>query len=210
MQFNPSAPLIDLPEAEWRLWCINNWPYQNSIQFSIPIGTFTENSPSAGYVAWSDVIVEYGGNQYVITNGNTNKKWIYWDQAASSVFAASDTFPSLAADMTIVGNNVGGEYTIAWKSGQGLQANIASGSILSDADLILSCFSDADSVIVYRGNFTNEILRISSAGIVINEGEIDMRATPATGILLKNPDGTITKRVRLNEDGTELIIENIV
>jgi len=118
MQFNAMAPIIELPEAEWRLWCVKNWPYQASIQFAIPIGTFTNDSPNTSSVAWSKVIVEYQGNQYVITDGNTSDKYIYWEAATPTVFAHSATIPTITENLIVVGINTAGEYQPSWKAGQ--------------------------------------------------------------------------------------------
>jgi len=118
MQFNAAAPIIDLPEAEWRLRCLTNWPYQASIQFAIPVGIFTDNSPDTNSVAWENVIVEYAGNQYVITAGNTSEKYIYWTLASPYVLSHSATIPTITANLIVVGINTAGEFQPSWKAGQ--------------------------------------------------------------------------------------------
>lgn len=44
----------------------------------------TSNSPSAGYITWTASTVSYGGSCYPLPAGNSNKKFTYWDQSAST------------------------------------------------------------------------------------------------------------------------------
>lgn len=75
---------------------------------------FTDNSPSAGYVAWSDCHVVYKGAKVDITDGNSNKKYIWWDMSASpnTVFQVSDTQPTLTDDDVLIVINNGGTHQL--------------------------------------------------------------------------------------------------
>lgn len=134
MQFNAKPPLIDLPESEWRLWCIEHWPYQSSLQFAIPVGTITSNSPDTNSVAWTGVIVEYNGNQYTITDDNTSDKYLYWEIATPTVFAHSATIPTITENLIVVGINTTGDFQPCWKAGQAaIVANTVSTGALDGA-----------------------------------------------------------------------------
>ena len=59
----------------------------------------TDNSPGAGSIAWTDCHVVYKGTDYVITNGNTNLKYIYWTLGTTpTLFRTSATKPVLTDD----------------------------------------------------------------------------------------------------------------
>jgi len=73
-------------------------------------GTWTNNSPSAGYVSWAGCQIAHEGQIYTITDGNTNLKYIWWDKSASpTTFQVSDTKPTLnpLEDLLIAYNNAG-------------------------------------------------------------------------------------------------------
>lgn len=84
--------------------------------FLLSAGTFTNNSPSAGYVAWANCKVVYNGTEHTITNGNSNKKHIYWQLASPTVFAGSDTLPALGNDDFLVSFNNSGTNMFVWNS----------------------------------------------------------------------------------------------
>ena len=80
-------------------------------------GTFTNNSPSAGKVSWSGVKVDFNGNTYSITNGNTDKKYIWWDYSVSTTtFQTSDTLPTLANEDCLVATNTSGTHRLVWRA----------------------------------------------------------------------------------------------
>ncbi|MEM2047248.1 MAG: hypothetical protein QXZ06_05160, partial [Candidatus Jordarchaeales archaeon] len=74
---------------------------------------FTNNSPSAGYVAWSNVILYFKNLSYTIANGNTNKRYIYWDHDYPTSFQTSDTVPTLDIEDVLIGTNVNGTWYLA-------------------------------------------------------------------------------------------------
>lgn len=75
--------------------------------------TFTDNSPSAGYVAWTGCNVVYKGTAYAITDGNTNKKYIYWQfSGTKTAFVTSDTIPTLADDDCLIAVNSSGVHSM--------------------------------------------------------------------------------------------------
>lgn len=46
----------------------------------------TDNTPSTGYIAWSDVHISYMGQTYTIPDGNTNYIYTYWLYAQPTEF----------------------------------------------------------------------------------------------------------------------------
>jgi len=98
---------------------INDFAVQASkIWTNIPIlasDSWTDNSPSAGYVAWNAHKLYYGGVEYSITASNTNLKYIYWLNGASS-YTKSDTNPTLDDGDFIVAVNIAGSHDLAWNA----------------------------------------------------------------------------------------------
>jgi len=70
---------------------------------------FTNNSPSAGYVSWSNVKLSFRNETWEIRNGNTNKRYIWWDYSQSkTTFQTSDDPPSLDLEDVLVAVNING------------------------------------------------------------------------------------------------------
>lgn len=89
-----------------------------SYNFQVSAGTFTNNSPTAGKIAWTGCKVVYAGTEYSITNGSclTTDKHIYWQLAAPTVFSASATLPALGNDDFLVAFNNSGTTLLVWNS----------------------------------------------------------------------------------------------
>ena len=81
--------------------------------------TFNDDSPVAGEVAWSDCNIVYKGTSYVITNGSTADKYIYWVLATTpTTFKTSNTKPALGVDDVLVAINDGGTARIVIGTGR--------------------------------------------------------------------------------------------
>jgi hypothetical protein len=70
--------------------------------------TVSNNSPSAGYIAWSNLTIVYNGVTHSITNGNTNCIYAYWLYSNPTVLTVSNTFPTLTNDDCIIFLNKNG------------------------------------------------------------------------------------------------------
>jgi hypothetical protein len=71
--------------------------------------TLTNNSPSAGYVAWTDLHMVYNGVDTLLTNGNANKKYMWWSPTTTpTVLQASDTKPTLGPGEVLLFVNTAG------------------------------------------------------------------------------------------------------
>jgi hypothetical protein len=121
MQDAPIAvPVIDtttgLIATEWALWFAQLKGISESYQFdnvmNLYSGTFTSDSPSAGYVAWDQIKLKYNGQKYAVSsNGNTNKKYLYWEPSSFRVISSSDTLPPISEYLVLIGVNDAGTFT---------------------------------------------------------------------------------------------------
>lgn len=97
--------------------------------------TVTDNSPSVGYIAWSGLNIQFDGASYAISDGNTNKKFVYWDKSASTTtLQTSDSLPTLLdEDVIVFLNKSGTAITIPHVKGVIEGELIVDGTILADA-----------------------------------------------------------------------------
>lgn len=61
-------------------------------------GSFSDNTPSSGYISWSGVALRFNGTSYGITNGNTAQKYVYWNRVDPTVFYSTN-------DLNVINNN---------------------------------------------------------------------------------------------------------
>jgi len=95
-----------------------------------PVGlTWTDNSPSAGYVAWSACTMYYNGNSYSVAGGNTNLQYIWWDFTYPTAFQTSATKPTLTGEDAMVAVNRAGTHH------QILQATLIDGGSILTASI---------------------------------------------------------------------------
>ena len=145
---------------------------------------WADDSPSAGYVAWSGAKVTYKGVTYTITDGNTNKKYIWWDYSLSkTTFQASDTKPDLTDDDFLAATNTSGVHRLVWNATLIDGGNIKTNTI--NADELNMVWIDPDNTI--------DLSKIGD--------DLDHL-----------PDGTVyarTKSLHLDADGA-LLSENIL
>jgi hypothetical protein len=77
--------------------------------------TFTDNSPSSGYVSWSACTVYYRGTAYSISSGYTNQKYIYWD-VGNTYFSTSNDKPAWSDTRFLIAINDGGYHKTIWNA----------------------------------------------------------------------------------------------
>ena len=71
--------------------------------------TVTANTPAAGSISWASVHMVYNGTDYLITDGNTANKYVWWDPAISNtVLQTGNTKPDIKGQMALVFVNNGG------------------------------------------------------------------------------------------------------
>ena len=81
--------------------------------------SWTDNSPSSGYIAWNNHKLYYNGVEYSITADNTNKKYIWWDKNDTpTTYHSSNTHPgsSLDDESFIIATNISGSHSLAWNA----------------------------------------------------------------------------------------------
>ena len=73
--------------------------------------TVENNQPSVGYIRWTNLHIVYAGTDYTIQDGNTNKRYIWWDYSVSTtILQTSDTLPDLDEEDIIVFLNKNGTH----------------------------------------------------------------------------------------------------
>jgi len=70
----------------------------------------TNNSPGAGSVAWSGMVINYKGSDYNITDGNSDKMFLWWDFTSPTVLQETDTLPTMTDDDQIILTNISGTH----------------------------------------------------------------------------------------------------
>jgi predicted phage tail protein len=115
---------------------INNFAITASkIWAKIPIlesDSWSDNSPSGGYVAWNSHNLYYNGVLYTIAAGNTTNKYIYWD-GSSSAYSTSNTNPTLVDGQFIIATNVSGAHDLAWNA---IANQVIGSAYIQDAAII--------------------------------------------------------------------------
>lgn len=122
----------------------------NIVRHIVTGAAWSDNSPSAGYIAWAGAKVTYNGSTYTIADGNTNKKYVWWDFSLSkTTFQVSNTQPTLTDDDLLVAYNNSGIHILVWNATLVDGRNIRTGTIHADAYYELRntyMFNDQDSL----------------------------------------------------------------
>ncbi len=143
--------------------------------FTVSAGTFTDNSPTAGKIAWSGVKVQYRGVEYSITNDNTVNQWVYWQLASPTVFATSNAaLPTLGANDFAVAMNVSGAAISQWAPGKEVSANrinvgTLTGILLQTVTMIASTIKTASSGQRIEFDATDGLRGFDSSGNVLTQ-----------------------------------------
>lgn len=75
--------------------------------------TLTDNTPSAGYVTWSEFTIFYDGVTYTVATGNSNKKYLWWDKTNPTTLQETNSRPTmLDEDMLVILNLSGTGYKV--------------------------------------------------------------------------------------------------
>ena len=78
----------------------------------------TDNSPGAGSIAWTGLIITKNAVEYAIDNGNSDKRFLWWDADSANTLQETDTFPTLVEDDgdRLVFVNISGIHTTTMQS----------------------------------------------------------------------------------------------
>lgn len=100
--------------------------------------SWTDNSPSSGYISWNSHSIYYNGVKYTIAAGNTNLAYVFWLHGDTSYSKAADVPPLTDHDFVIATNSNGG-YDLAWNA----LANAVIGSaFIKDAAIVTAKIAD--------------------------------------------------------------------
>lgn len=77
--------------------------------------TWTDNSPSAGFVSWNEHSLWFNGVEYVIAAGNASNHYIWWLNG-SNIYVCAPDIPSLDDDSFIIAVNLNGNHDLAWNA----------------------------------------------------------------------------------------------
>lgn len=97
--------------------------------------TFTNNSPSPGYISWADVHIVYKGNTYAIEDGNTNMKYICWFLSTPYEFTTGDAKPDLTQDDVLVAINDSGIARLMIAPGKMVHGSAITNGSINAAEL---------------------------------------------------------------------------
>ena len=134
--------------------------------------SFTDNSPTAGNVAWSACHVVYQGTDYTITDGNTDLKYIWWDyDTTPTTFKTSNTKPTMTDDDCLICINDGGVHRLV----------IGQGRIQHGAFILGNSIGSGE---MGAGSVTETVLASSAVtGTKISTGAIDNSNKFASGVV---------------------------
>jgi hypothetical protein len=161
----------------------------------------TNNSPSAGYVAWSACTLYYEGVAYAIAAGNTNLAYIYWTKP-NTVFTAASAKPAWATDRYMIIYNNTGTAILLWNAtyihgGTLITGTITSQDIKTDnleASVIKAgtiTGTEADRILADGSVKTAKILTLNADKVLI-DGVVYLSSWRKGGDLTKIDGGYIS------------------
>jgi len=159
--------------------------------------SWTNNSPSSGYVAWNEHSLFYNGAEYTIAAGNTNLKYIYWLNGLS-VYNSSDTNPTLTDDDFVIAVNIDGTHDLAWNA---IANQVIGSAYIQDASII-------DAKIVDLA--ATKIVADSLSAISANLGTISSGYIESVEIVSSTfKTSTAAKRIEITSEGIALHVTDL-
>jgi hypothetical protein len=126
--------------------------YSSNSMLEIWSGSFNNNNPSAGSVAWDKIKVKYNGSIHTITNSNTSDSYVYWEPTDPKVFSSTNILPTVSQYLFIIGYNQDGTFQTLWRP-EDLQTRVLLG--LSSDGTVNADKVNADSIT--EGTITEDI-----------------------------------------------------
>lgn len=139
--------------------------------------TWTDNSPAAGSVAWNQHKVYWNGTEYVITAGNTNLKYIYWDNQTTT-YGASATLPTLTDAGFIIAVNNGGLHELVWN--QSIASKLVGTEMIAEFAVDSSKLADAAVTTAKMANLAVDNTKL--AALAVDAAKLADSAVTATKI----------------------------
>lgn len=139
---------------------------------------WTDNSPAPGYVSWNQHKVYWNGNEYVITAGNTNLKYIYWDNQATS-YSASATLPDLTDAGFIIAVNNGGLHELVWN--QSIAKKLVGNEMIEEFAIDTSKLADAAVTTAKLANAAVDVNKLADLAVTASKIADGSITTPKLG-----------------------------
>ncbi|MGB9791517.1 MAG: phage tail spike protein [Thermacetogeniaceae bacterium] len=136
--------------------------------------SWTDNNPAPGYVSWNQHKVYWNGNEYVIAAGNTNLKYIYWDNQATS-YSASATLPDLTDAGFIIAVNNGGLHELVWN--QSIAKKLVGNEMIEEFAIDTSKLADAAVTTAKLANAAVDVNKLADLAVTaskIVDGSVTM------------------------------------
>jgi hypothetical protein len=131
--------------------------------------TWTDNSPSTGYVSWSACTVYYQGTAYNISAGNTNAKYIYWNVGNSS-FTYSNTKPDWTETRFMIAINENGYHKTVWNATYIHGGTLITGTVTAQEIQAGSISADRLQTGTITGSEANRLMPDSKVFRVVSVG----------------------------------------
>ena len=128
---------------------------------------WTDNSPSAGSIAWNSHVVVYAGAQYAIAGGNTAHKYVIWRNAATS-YETTDTHPDgpggtpLADGDFIIATNISGVHDLAWN---GIANQVIGSAYIQNAAINNAHIANVSADKIQAGTITGQEIVLATDGL---------------------------------------------
>ena len=133
--------------------------------------TWTEDSPDTNSVAWADVILYWKDSAYTITDGNTDKKYVWWDyDVSTTTFQTSDTKPTLTYQDVLVATTDAGKLYLTMYSPMVLADFIRAGVLEStNWTTTTGSYFDLDNGTVKLGGSSDPSFSVDTDGLLTSK-----------------------------------------
>ncbi len=159
------------------------------------------NTPSAGYITWKGVAVSVDDIVYIVADGSTNKRYVYWDKAQPNILQASDTMPSLSNNIKLMFVNRNGiAYDVR-------SAEIIPGDVIVDGSITTRHISTEGLSADVIKTGTLDASRVTVTNLTadsIASGTLTLKGNGSTGAELKVLNAADTEFVRINATGIQV------
>lgn len=148
-----------------------------------------DNTPMIGFVSWSGVKIVYKGVEYSVSDGSTDKLYIWWDFDYPTIMQTAQILPAMTDDDALVFLNKNGTHLVVPKATIVDGSLLVSESVLTDAlaanavtsikiaaEAVLAVHLAAKSVTAEKINVDNLAAITANLG-TINAGYIQVGPT---------------------------------
>lgn len=141
--------------------------------------SWTNSSPSPGYIAWNTHNLVHNGNLYTINSGNTDSPYVYW-VIGNNTYSTSAAHPTLGATGFMIAINTSGVRTPVWNS----SANMVIGTAyIADLAVTNAKIADLSADKINAGTLTGRVVRTAASGqrVVIDSSDNTLKFYDAGG-----------------------------